>query len=297
MQRFFTEPSNVRDDEIIIYGGDVNHMKNALRMKIGEQLEVCDSGGKVYLCRIKEYRQGENYAGKSFTECKNAQNTESAESTKNNEKAVKVEKPNKIDKTRNTDRTKNIDKLTAVLKIEKEWLNDTELPSRIYLFQGLPKSDKMELIIQKAVELGVYEIIPVVTNRVVVKMDEKKSAKKVERWNNISESAAKQSARGIIPKVNAVMTYSEALNYSRDLDIRLLPYELAEGLGNTREILRSLKPNQKLGVFIGPEGGFDKEEVEKAMEVGVNPITLGKRILRTETAAITMLSILMMELS
>jgi 16S rRNA (uracil1498-N3)-methyltransferase len=184
-----------------------------------------------------------------------------------------------------------------VLKIEKEWLNDTELPSLIYLFQGLPKSDKMELIIQKAVELGVYEIVPVVTNRVVVKMDEKKSTKKVERWNNISESAAKQSGRGIIPIVKTVMTYSEALNYSKDLNIRLLPYELAEGLGNTKEVLWGIKPNQSVGVFIGPEGGFDKEEVERAMEAGVNPITLGKRILRTETAAITMLSLLMVELS
>ena len=244
MQRFFTEPENIQEDEIVIVGDDVNHMRNSLRMKVGEQLEVCDSTGKVYLCRINEYLQ-----------------------------------------------------LAVVLKIDKEWQIDTELPSQIYLFQGLPKSDKMELIIQKAVELGVYQIIPVSTNRAVVKLDEKKSTKKVSRWSSISESAAKQSGRGIIPKVSEVMTYEEALEVAKSLELTLFPYELATDMTRTKELLKKVKPSQKIGVFVGPEGGFDQVEVEKAIESGALPITLGKRILRTETAAITMLSLLMFELS
>ena len=130
-----------------------------------------------------------------------------------------------------------------------------ELPSKIYLFQGIPKSDKMEMIIQKAVELGVYEVIPVSTARAVVKLDAKKEASKQKRWQTIAESAAKQSKRMLIPE--------------------------------------QIKPGQSIGIFIGPEGGFTPEEIELAMAHQVQPITLGKRILRTETAGMTVLSILM----
>ena len=142
-----------------------------------------------------------------------------------------------------------------------------ELPSKIYLFQGLPKSDKMEMIIQKAVELGVYEVIPVSTARAVVKLDAKKEASKQKRWQTIAESAAKQSKRMVIPEIHSVMKFSEAVNYA--------------------------EPGQSIGIFIGPEGGFTPEEIELAMNHQVQPITLGKRILRTETAGMTVLSILM----
>lgn len=131
-----------------------------------------------------------------------------------------------------------------------------ELPSKIYLFQGLPKSDKMELIIQKAVELGVYEIIPMATARAVVKLDQKKAAAKVKRWQAISESAAKQSKRLLIPEVKEPVKFSEALKLASDLDVRLIPYELAEGMDGTRRIIQSVKPGQSVAVFIGPEGGF-----------------------------------------
>lgn len=171
-----------------------------------------------------------------------------------------------------------------------------ELPSKIYLFQGLPKSDKMEFIIQKAVELGVYEIIPMATARAVVKLDQKKAAAKVKRWQAISESAAKQSKRLLIPEVKEPVKFSEALKLASDLDVRLIPYELAEGMDGTRRIIQSVKPGQSVAVFIGPEGGFEEAEVELAKEAGFQAITLGRRILRTETAGMTVLSILMYQL-
>ena len=171
-----------------------------------------------------------------------------------------------------------------------------ELPSKIYLFHGLPKSDKMELIIQKAVELGVYEIIPMATARAVVKLDQKKAAAKVKRWQAISESAAKQSKRLLIPEVKEPVKFSEALKLASDLDVRLIPYELAEGMDGTRRIIQSVKPGQSVAVFIGPEGGFEEAEVELAKEAGFQAITLGRRILRTETAGMTVLSILMYQL-
>lgn len=192
-----------------------------------------------------------------------------------------------------------VDELTPdriFLRVTEEERREVELLSKLYLFQGLPKSDKMELIVQKAVELGVYEIIPVETKRAVVKLDAKKAAKKTERWNSISESGAKQSGRAVIPKVREVMSFAQALHMARSLDVVLIPYELAEGMKETKEIIRQIVPGQSVGIFIGPEGGFERQEVEKAVEEGALPVTLGKRILRTETAGLTMLSILMYHL-
>ena len=173
---------------------------------------------------------------------------------------------------------------------------DYELPSRLYLFQGLPKADKMELIIQKAVELGAYEVIPIETKRCVVKLDGKKAAKKVDRWQQIAESAAKQSKRMLVPEVHSVMTFKEALVYAKELDVLLIPYELAKGMKETKELIRSIEPGKSIGVFIGPEGGFEEQEVADAMEAGAKPITLGHRILRTETAGLAVLSVLMFQL-
>lgn len=243
MYHFFVTPEQVKESEIYIEGQDVNHIRNVLRMKVGEQIEISDGNNKKYLCEIAEL---------------------SSEQVR--------------------------------LQVVEELQNNTELPSKIYLFQGLPKSDKMELIIQKAVELGVYEVIPVATRRAVVKLDDKKAVKKVERWNSIAESGAKQSGRSMIPKVKDVMSYKAALEYASALDVVLIPYELAEGMEQTRKIFEGIYPGQSVGIFIGPEGGFEREEVELAMEKGVSPITLGKRILRTETAGLTTLSILMYHL-
>ena len=173
---------------------------------------------------------------------------------------------------------------------------DTELPSQIYLFQGLPKGDRMEYIIQKSVELGVHEIIPVAMKYCVVKLDAKKAGNKVKRWQAISESAAKQSKRMLVPEVHSVMTFKEALVYAKELDVLLIPYELAKGMKETKELIRSIEPGKSIGVFIGPEGGFEEQEVADAMEAGAKPITLGHRILRTETAGLAVLSVLMFQL-
>lgn len=242
MQRFFVEPYQVQEEEhrITLTGPDLNHMKNVLRMRIGEDVWISDGSEKEYHCTIKEFQED-----------------------------------------------------SAVLHILYAQESQYELPSRIYLFQGLPKGDKMELIIQKAVELGAYAVVPVETRRCVVKLDAKKAQKKVTRWQQISESAAKQSKRMLIPEVKNVMSWKEALAFAKGLDVVLIPYELAQGMKETREILSAIQPGQSVGVFIGPEGGFEEKEVRDAMEAGGKPVTLGKRILRTETAGMTMLSILM----
>ena len=174
--------------------------------------------------------------------------------------------------------------------------NFAELETGITLFQGFPKADKMEWIIQKTVELGVTRIVPVMTKRTVVKLDAKKADAKRKRWNAVSESAAKQSKRSLIPEVAPLMTYKEAVKEAAGYDMVLLPYESADGIRKTRELLASVKPGTDIAVFIGPEGGFEDEEVELARENGAEIVTLGKRILRTETAGLCMLSALMLQL-
>ena len=246
MYQFFVEPGQINesDKSVIITGGDVNHIKNVLRMKVGEEISVSNGAdGKEYRCGIVAFE----------------------------EELVRCE-----------------------LRFVKE--DGVELPSKVYLFQGLPKADKMELIIQKAVELGVYEVIPVAAKRCVVKLDDKKAKSKIARWQGIAEAAAKQSKRGIIPKVSDVMTFGEAVKRAAGMDVRLIPYELAEGMEKTKEIVNSLQAGQEIAIFIGPEGGFEEAEVQKALENGIEPITLGRRILRTETAGFTVLSWIMYQL-
>ena len=171
-----------------------------------------------------------------------------------------------------------------------------ELSSKIYLFQGLPKADKMELVIQKAVELGAFEVIPVAMKRSVVKLDAKKAESKVKRWNAIAESAAKQSKRSILPQVSDVVTFAQAVKMAENCQIKLLPYECADGMEKTKRLIENITPGQDIAVFIGPEGGFDLDELELAKEAGCEIITLGKRILRTETAGMMLLSVLMYHL-
>ena len=177
-----------------------------------------------------------------------------------------------------------------------ESMEQRELPIKLTLLQGIPKSDKIEMIIQKATELGVSEIIPVKTNRVVVKIDEKKTQAKVNRWNAIAESAAKQSKRSIIPKVLKPQTIDNALEIVKDYGVKLLPYENADGIKKTKDILNSLDSKNNIAVFIGPEGGFEEAEVKKSTDSGFEVITLGKRILRTETAGLALLSNIMIRL-
>lgn len=183
-----------------------------------------------------------------------------------------------------------------LLKIEDFDNEGRELPVDIYLFQGLPKSDKMELIIQKAVELGARAVVPVATKRAIVKLDKNKEYSKIKRWQAISESAAKQSRRGIIPEIYNVMSFKEAIDYVRDFEIRLIPYENCEDIKNTKKTISEIEKGQKIAIFIGPEGGFCESEIEYAVENNVTPISLGKRILRTETAGLMILSVIMYEI-
>ena len=244
MFRFYITDEQICNDEIFIEGGDVNHIRNVLRLEKGDWVVACNGEGKDYVSRIA-----------------------------------------------------SIEKEQVVLQVEKVQETGTELPTKITLFQGLPKKDKMEFIIQKAVELGVYEIVPVMMKRCVVKLgDEKKIQKKQERWQAIAEAAAKQSKRRIVPEVGAVCTLKEALEQTKQMDLKLIPYELSEGMTRTKKLIESAAPGQEIGVFIGPEGGFEEAEVELAMQSGFMPVTLGKRILRTETAGLTVMAWLMYQL-
>ncbi len=244
MYQFFVDPSQIQDKKIIITGGDVNHIKNVLRLKIGEEIAVKNGvDGKEYRCGIEAFAQ---------------------------------------------------DRVICTLRFVRE--EGVELPSKIYLFQGIPKADKMEMIIQKSVELGVFEVIPVAVKRCVVKLDEKKASAKVKRWQGIAEAAAKQCKRGIIPVVREPVPMAEAVAYARGMEVKLIPYELADDMGHTKKIIEAIRPGESVAVFIGPEGGFEESEVAEALAAEILPVTLGKRILRTETAGLTVLSWLMYHL-
>ncbi|MBR3769657.1 MAG: 16S rRNA (uracil(1498)-N(3))-methyltransferase [Lachnospiraceae bacterium] len=180
-------------------------------------------------------------------------------------------------------------------EILEELEDNTELPNKIYLFQGLPKSDKMELIIQKAVELGVHEIIPVAMKNCVAKLEDKKAASKIARWQEIAKSAAKQSKRSLIPAVQMPLSYKLAVQQAKELDVVLVPYENERGMKATREVLAAIQPGQSIGIFIGPEGGFDGSEIELVKE-DAHVISLGNRILRTETAGLATLAMLIYQL-
>lgn len=240
MYQFFVDPSqiDINDKSVIILGGDVNHIKNVLRMRVGEEISVSNGlDGREYRCGIAALEE---------------------------------------------------ERIVCELRFIKE--DQVELPAEVYLFQGLPKGDKMELIVQKTVELGVCKIIPVAMKRCVTKLEDKKALSRVARWQGIAEAAAKQSRRGIIPEVLSVMSFPDAVKLASEMEVKLIPYEMAEDMEHTREIIGSLKPGQRIAVFIGPEGGFEEAEIELAKSSGMEPVTLGRRILRTETAGFTVLA-------
>jgi 16S rRNA (uracil1498-N3)-methyltransferase len=189
-----------------------------------------------------------------------------------------------------------ISEACVTARITEENYRQTELPVKIYLFQGLPKSDKLELIIQKAVELGVHEIIPVEMHRSVVKLDEKKKESRRARWQAIAESAAKQSKRSNIPEVSEVLSYKQAMEKAAAMGLFLVPYENERGMEATKEALDGIKSGMKIGILIGPEGGFEEKEIEALLAVGAIPLSLGSRILRTETAAITAVGMCMLHI-
>ena len=243
MYHFFVNQDQIGPETVTVTGPDVNHIKNVLRMKPGEEVLISNGVDRDYLCKLE---------------------------------------------------TIAADSVTAASASVTE--GGTALPVKFHLFQGLPKSDKMELIIQKAVELGVYQVIPVETRRTVVKLDAKKEDAKVRRWNAVSESAAKQSKRLIIPEVTGVMSFREALHYAGGFDKNIIPFEHAEGMADTKAYFAGIRPGMSCGIFIGPEGGFEDDEIAMASTAGVKPVTLGKRILRTETAGLAVLSVLMFQM-
>lgn len=256
LYRFYVEGCSEASDKIYISGKDYNHIKNVLRLRIGEEIIVSDGTSRDYHCRISDYP----------------------------EEMVEAE----------------------IIDIND---NATELPAKIILFQGMPKADKFEHIIQKTVELGVHEIYPVMMKRCVVKLESGgsgkssgsgKEAKKLQRFNKVSEAAAKQSQRGIIPEVKSFISFRDAVDMAASMDMMLIPYESARGMDYSREIINSIRELCKktdstkptVGIFIGPEGGFAPEEIEYAKEKGGVIISLGNRILRTETAGPTIMSVL-----
>ena len=186
----------------------------------------------------------------------------------------------------------------VIAKIEDIMGNAAELPLAITLYQGFPKGDKMDLILQKSVELGAVRIVPVWMARSIVKMDAAKAAKRRGRYQAIAEAAAKQSGRGVIPEVGTFLSMKDAIRDAEKLDVVLLPYENAEGMDAARAVIHQVAADvqdgtvHRLGIFIGPEGGFDESEVVALEEIGAKTMTLGYRILRTETAGLALLSIL-----
>lgn len=253
MHRFYVDGCSEADKQIKITGEDVNHIMNVLRLGVNDEITVSDGSSRDFQCRI--------------TQC-------------------------------NTDGEPFI--LANIIDI---FDNNSELPADIYLFQGVPKGDKLELIIQKCVELGVHSIVPVMMERTIVKLDDKKKEKKIARYNAISESAAKQSRRGIIPKVMPYMSMNEAISFAESqMDYILFPYEFAEGMDGSRAIINQLvkeivagdqKDDKKsIAIFIGPEGGFADSEAKQLEDIGAKTMSLGHRILRTETAGMTVMSIL-----
>ena len=240
MFNFFAKENSRRENNYIIENGDCNHIKNVLRMRVGDRLLVSDNG-MSHLCEISL-----------------------------------------------------IESDFIVAKILEENYNDASLPINIYLFQGLPKADKMEFIIQKSVELGVSGIIPVEMEHCVVKLDEKKRKSKLDRWNLISESAAKQSKRNFVPKVYPPVSFKTVMENAHKLDLFLVPYEAKNGMKDTKSALLKLKNGMNVGILIGSEGGFSEKEITDALNKNLEVISLGKRILRTETAAITAVSMCML---
>lgn len=240
MYNFFANAKDRHGDRYFISGDDYNHIKNVLRMGLGEEFSVsCD--GKSDLCKAVEFTDD-----------------------------------------------------TVIAEIIKPYFQKTELPVKIHLFQGLPKSDKLELIIQKAVELGCCSITPVEMKRSVVKLDDGKKKKRRERWQAIAEAAAKQSKRSKIPEVGEVLSYGKMLEAAAKTDLFLVPYESAEGMSGTKTVLSQIRPEMNIAVLIGPEGGFEDFEIEAAQSAGGKTVSLGSRILRCETAAITAVAMCML---
>lgn len=247
MPKFFVKNNQIVEDRIIIIGEDVKHIKNVLRLKVDDNIQICNPDtAKNYTCGISKL---------------------------------------------------NDNSIECIIFNEIESNSESDID--ITIFQGIPKADKMELIIQKCVELGVNEITPVEMKRCIAKIEDKAKNKKIERWQKISEVAAKQCGRDKLPKINNIINVKNICNVICEYDIVLLAYENEQIniLRNEIEKLKDIENKEiKIGIIIGPEGGIEKEEVDLLKQSGAKVITLGKRILRTETVAFVLTSIIMYEL-
>lgn len=240
---FYIKNTQVNNDKIFLEGQDVKHIKNVLRHKIGDEIEVCDENGVRYFTKIEAFLEE-----------------------------------------------------TIDLKILELTTESTEPPIEIDLYQGLPKSDKMDLIVQKCTEIGVNSVIPVVTDRVIVKLDDKSGAKKVERWNKIAAEAAKQSGRQIVPDVHNVTFLENIIENLSKYDIVIVPYECEKTSTLKAKLRNSNKEVKSIAVVIGPEGGFSDRDIATLEKCpNVEKVSLGKRILRTETAGIATLAMILYE--
>ena len=240
---FYVKNNQVNDETISILGDDVKHIRNVLRHKIGDELEVCDESGVRYLTQIKDFQESK-----------------------------------------------------ILLDILEQTEKNTELPVRIDLYQGLPKSDKMDLIVQKTTELGISSVIPVITDRVIVKLEKGNENKKIERWNKIAIEAAKQSGRQCVPVVENVVNLEKIVENLSKYDIVIVPFE-CEKDSTLKNILKNVKNKiENIAVVIGPEGGFSEKDIETLEKVSnVAKVSLGKRILRTETAGLATIAMLLYE--
>lgn len=233
MIRFFIE--NISDNNYTLKGEDAHHAIKSLRVKIGENIILCDKNSFEHICKVEKISKDEV--------------------------------------------------LLSVIKSQK---NTSESNIKITLYQALPKNDKMDLIVQKSVELGVFKIVPIETSRCISKPSEKSISKKIERWQKIAKEAAKQSGRGIIPNISSPLKLDEAISKIKDYDKSLVFYE-----NGGEKIKNSLKTYDKnISIFIGPEGGFETEEIDKLKSFGATISTLGTRILRTETASLAAISVI-----
>lgn len=245
MPKFFVPTNQIEKDKIVIQNDDVNHIKNVLRAKVDDKIDICDyNTSKNYVCKIEEIE----------------------------DKVIRC-------------------------KIIEEIDSNVESEIKVSIFQGIPKVDKMELVIQKSVELGAYDITPIEMKRCVVKLKEKDKTKKIQRWQKISEVAAKQSGRDIIPNINNIININKLCESLEKYDLVLVAYE-NEKINTLKNELIKIKNNKKvkIAIIIGPEGGIDKSEIEQLEKYNAKIVTLGNRILRTETVALSMLSIIMYEL-
>ena len=240
---FYIKNNQVNIETISIVGDDVKHIRNVLRHKVNDELEVCDESGVRYLTKIREFLENE-----------------------------------------------------ILLDIIEQSDKNTEMPVKIDLYQGLPKSDKMDLIVQKTTELGVSTIIPVMTDRVIVKLEKGNENKKIERWNKIAAEAAKQSGRQLIPIVENVVNLEKIVENLSKYDIVIVPFE-CEKDSTLKNILKNVKNKiENIAVVIGPEGGFSEKDIEILEKApNVEKVSLGTRILRTETAGLATLAMLLYE--